>query len=228
MTWTTEAPRVMGRVTAAVERLRAIVGDWLYSPPREPRVARPSHARLLRRARFLGTPAPDLVIVTPYVVVQNNVFNASPIATAVVCALTSNLKRAAAPGNVLLRPGEANLPKQSVVNVSQLFTVLQNRQLFPALDDLPDGPPERTPRKGNRRRTRMDADGNQVLSALISVHLRFPNFGCGFAALWTSRVQAQESALCRSNACAPFWTVSPWSWNPGNPTDPPACPGLTG
>jgi len=29
-------------------------------------------------------------------------------------------------------------------------------------------------------------------------------------------------------ACAPFWTVSPWSWNPGNPTDPPACPGLTG
>lgn len=59
----------------------------------------------------------------PHVVVQNNVFNRSRIHTAVVCALTSNLRRAAAPGNVLLEPGEAQLPKQSVVNVSQIFTV---------------------------------------------------------------------------------------------------------
>jgi len=59
----------------------------------------------------------------PHVVVQNNVFNSSRINTVVVCALTSNLKRAAAPGNVLLEPKEANLPKQSVVNVSQIFTV---------------------------------------------------------------------------------------------------------
>ena len=43
--------------------------------------------------------------------------------TVVVCALTSNLRRATAPGNVLLEPGEANLPQQSVVNVSQIFTV---------------------------------------------------------------------------------------------------------
>ena len=59
----------------------------------------------------------------PHVVVQNNVFNRSRINTVVVCALTSNLKRAAAPGNVLLEPKEANLPKQSVVNTSQIFTV---------------------------------------------------------------------------------------------------------
>ena len=59
----------------------------------------------------------------PHVVIQNNVFNRSRINTVVVCALTSNLKRAAAPGNVLLEPREANLPKQSVVNVSQIFTV---------------------------------------------------------------------------------------------------------
>ncbi len=59
----------------------------------------------------------------PHVVIQNNVFNRSRINTVVVCALTSNLKRAAAPGNVLLEPGEADLPKQSVVNVSQIFTV---------------------------------------------------------------------------------------------------------
>lgn len=56
-------------------------------------------------------------------VIQNNVFNRSRINTVVVCALTSNLQRAAAPGNVLLEPGEADLPKPSVVVVSQLFTV---------------------------------------------------------------------------------------------------------
>jgi mRNA interferase MazF len=59
----------------------------------------------------------------PHVVVQNNVFNASRINTVIVCALTSNIKRAEAPGNVLLEKGEANLSKQSVVLVSQIFTV---------------------------------------------------------------------------------------------------------
>jgi mRNA interferase MazF len=59
----------------------------------------------------------------PHVVVQNNVFNRSRINTVIVCVVTSNLKRALAPGNVLLEKGEANLPKQSVVNVSKVFTV---------------------------------------------------------------------------------------------------------
>jgi mRNA interferase MazF len=59
----------------------------------------------------------------PYVVIQSNVFNASKINTVVVCALTSNLKRAKAPGNVLLRRGEENLKKESVVNISQIVTV---------------------------------------------------------------------------------------------------------
>jgi mRNA interferase MazF len=59
----------------------------------------------------------------PHVVIQNNLFNRSQIRTVIVLALTSNLKRADAPGNVLLGKGEANLPKQSVVNVSQVFTV---------------------------------------------------------------------------------------------------------
>jgi mRNA interferase MazF len=59
----------------------------------------------------------------PHVVVQNNLFNQSRIGTVVVCALTSNLGRASAPGNVLLRKGEANLPRRSVVNISQVFTV---------------------------------------------------------------------------------------------------------
>jgi len=59
----------------------------------------------------------------PHVVIQNNIFNQSRINTVVVCVITSNLKRATAPGNVLLEEGEGNLPKQSVVNVSQIFTV---------------------------------------------------------------------------------------------------------
>ncbi len=59
----------------------------------------------------------------PHVVIQNNLFNHSQIRTVIVLALTSNLQRADAPGNVLLEKGEANLPKQSVVNVSQVFTV---------------------------------------------------------------------------------------------------------
>ena len=59
----------------------------------------------------------------PYVVIQDNVFNYSRIHTVVVCALTSNLKEANAPGNVLLEVGEANLPRQSVVVVSKVSTV---------------------------------------------------------------------------------------------------------
>ena len=59
----------------------------------------------------------------PHVVVQNNVFNQSRINTAAVCVVTSNLAGAAAPGNVLLRKGEAGLSKASVVNVSHVVTV---------------------------------------------------------------------------------------------------------
>jgi mRNA interferase MazF len=59
----------------------------------------------------------------PYVVLQNNVFNASRLNTVVLCALTSNVKRAKAPGNVLLRKGEGGLPKDSAVNITQIITV---------------------------------------------------------------------------------------------------------
>lgn len=59
----------------------------------------------------------------PHVVVQDDVFNHSRITAVVVCALTSNLHRASEPGNVLLEVGEGNLPKQSVVVVSQVSSV---------------------------------------------------------------------------------------------------------
>lgn len=59
----------------------------------------------------------------PWVVVQDDVFNRSRITTVVVCALTTNLHKASEPGNVLLAEGEAELPKQSVVVVSQIEVV---------------------------------------------------------------------------------------------------------
>lgn len=59
----------------------------------------------------------------PCVVVQNDIFNRSAIRTTVVCLITSNLGRANAPGNVLLKKGEANLPRAGVVNISQILTI---------------------------------------------------------------------------------------------------------
>ncbi len=70
-------------------------------------------------------PAPDYA--HPHVVVQDDVFNHSRITTVVVCALTSNLHKASEPGNVLLEVGEGNLPKQSVVVVSQISSVDKSR-----------------------------------------------------------------------------------------------------
>lgn len=59
----------------------------------------------------------------PHVVIQNNACNHSRLNTVVLCELTSNLKRAAIPGNVLLNEKEAGLPKQSVVAVTRIVTV---------------------------------------------------------------------------------------------------------
>jgi mRNA interferase MazF len=59
----------------------------------------------------------------PVVVVQGDALNRSRIATVVCVALTSNLKWANAPGNVLLPAHVTGLPKESVANVSQVVTL---------------------------------------------------------------------------------------------------------
>ena len=59
----------------------------------------------------------------PHVVIQNNLFNQSRIRTVVMCVVTSNMRLASAPGNVRLERDEAGLSRESVVNVSQLYTV---------------------------------------------------------------------------------------------------------
>jgi len=63
----------------------------------------------------------------PHVVIQADVINQSRVKTVVVCALTSNLKRATEPGNLLLDAGEANLSRQSVVVISQVDAVDKTR-----------------------------------------------------------------------------------------------------
>ena len=68
----------------------------------------------------------------PHVVIQEDTPN-----TLQVCALTSNLKRAKEPGNVLLEEGEANLPRQSVVVVSLVSTV-DKTQLGEYIGTLPE------------------------------------------------------------------------------------------
>jgi len=59
----------------------------------------------------------------PVVVVQGEAFNRSRIATVVCAPLTSNLRWAEAPGDVLLTSKVTGLPKDSVANVSQLVTL---------------------------------------------------------------------------------------------------------
>ena len=59
----------------------------------------------------------------PVVVVQSDAFNRSKIGTVMVAAVTSNLSRAAAPGNVRLAKGAAGLPKASVINVAHVMTL---------------------------------------------------------------------------------------------------------
>jgi mRNA interferase MazF len=59
----------------------------------------------------------------PVVVVQCDAFNASLIRTVVCVALTSNLKWADAPGNVILSTEETGLTKDSVANVCQIMTL---------------------------------------------------------------------------------------------------------
>ncbi|MBU1672017.1 MAG: type II toxin-antitoxin system PemK/MazF family toxin [Actinobacteria bacterium] len=77
-------------------------------------------------ARLLDLSEQGGSAVRPYVVIQNDLFNNSTVNSVVTCALTSNLDRARAPGNVLLKQGEGNLPRHSVVNVTQIYTALKS------------------------------------------------------------------------------------------------------
>ncbi len=59
----------------------------------------------------------------PGLVIQSDVLNDSKINTVIMLAITSTLKFGALPGNVVIRKGEANLPRRCVVNVTQIKSV---------------------------------------------------------------------------------------------------------
>jgi mRNA interferase MazF len=59
----------------------------------------------------------------PVVIVQSDSFNQSKINTVVCAVVTSNLKLTEAPGNIFLHSKSSGLPKDPVVNVSQIITI---------------------------------------------------------------------------------------------------------
>ncbi len=72
----------------------------------------------------------------PVVVVQSDAFNLSRIQTVIVAVITSNIRLAEAPGNLALTPAQSGLPRESVINVSQLIT-LDKRYLSERVSTLP-------------------------------------------------------------------------------------------
>ena len=59
----------------------------------------------------------------PVLIIQADAFNASPIQTLLVAVITGNLKLVGSPGNVRLPLGSTGLSRESVVNVSQIFSL---------------------------------------------------------------------------------------------------------
>ena len=59
----------------------------------------------------------------PVLIIQDDRFNSSRISTIVVAVITSNLRLGMAPGNVLLDSERSGLPRDSIVNVSQILAI---------------------------------------------------------------------------------------------------------
>lgn len=88
----------------------------------------PTDPPLIRRGTVWWTTLPEPQgsepgFRRPMVIVQTDAFNASQIRTVVAVALTSNLTRADAPGNVRVPARETGLAAESVANVSQIVTL---------------------------------------------------------------------------------------------------------
>jgi mRNA interferase MazF len=76
--------------------------------------------------------------VRPVVIVSSDIFNFGTIRTVTVAAVTSNVRLANAPGNVLLRAPENGLDRPSVVNVSQIAAIDRSRLREPIGHLLPE------------------------------------------------------------------------------------------
>ena len=65
----------------------------------------------------------------PVLIIQNDVFNRSEIRTTICAVITSNMKLAKMPGNIILEKGVSGLEKTSVINFSQVATIDKTRLL---------------------------------------------------------------------------------------------------
>lgn len=72
----------------------------------------------------------------PVLVIQSDAFNESAINTVVIATLTTNLDVGNAPGNVHVSASQSGLPKDSIINVSQILTV-DKRMLTEFVETLP-------------------------------------------------------------------------------------------
>ena len=59
----------------------------------------------------------------PGLVIQNDILNDSNLNTVIMLAITATMKFGELPGNVVLKKGEANVPKKCVINVTQIKSV---------------------------------------------------------------------------------------------------------
>jgi mRNA interferase MazF len=59
----------------------------------------------------------------PVLIIQDDIFTQSQISTVIVAIITSNVRLAQAPGNVMLPSQMSGLPKDSVINISQILTL---------------------------------------------------------------------------------------------------------
>ncbi len=74
----------------------------------------------------------------PVLIIQANEFNESRINTLIATIITSNVALATAPGNKILKARTSGLPRDSVVNVSQIITI-DKRLLAEKVKRLDDG-----------------------------------------------------------------------------------------
>ena len=63
----------------------------------------------------------------PVVIIQNDLINRSSLRTVICASVTSNMKLAQMPGNIILEKGVSSLDKTSVINFSQIATIDRTR-----------------------------------------------------------------------------------------------------
>jgi len=59
----------------------------------------------------------------PVVIIQSDIFNKTNLNTSIAALISTNLEREKMRGNILLKSHQSGLPKDSVVNVTQVFTL---------------------------------------------------------------------------------------------------------